>query len=60
VFYKNKSDAYRYNEHKLKIEEIETPITLQKYRTCFNYLDELIDKKDNTEPRKKIGIKIIK
>jgi hypothetical protein len=42
---------------KLEIEEIKRNSTLKKYRTCFNYLDELIDKKDNTEPRKKIGYK---
>lgn len=44
---------------KLEIEEIKKKLTNQgkNIELVFSYLDELIDKKDNTEPRKKIGYK---
>jgi hypothetical protein len=44
---------------KLEIEEIKKKLTnhSKNIELVFNYLDELIDKKDNTEPRKKIGYK---
>jgi uncharacterized membrane protein YecN with MAPEG domain len=44
---------------KLEIEEIKRKLTNQgkNIELVFSYLDELIDKKDNTEPRKKIGYK---
>ncbi|MBP2284161.1 hypothetical protein H4V97_002479 [Flavobacterium sp. CG_23.5] len=44
---------------KLEIEEIKKKLTnnSKNIELVFNYLDELIDKKENTEPRKKIGYK---
>lgn len=44
---------------KLEIEEIKKKLSnhTKNIELVFNYLDELIDKKDNTEPRKKIGYK---
>jgi hypothetical protein len=44
---------------KLEIEEIKKKLTnhSKNIELVFNYLDELMDKKDNTEPRKKIGYK---
>nr|WP_077378041.1 ORF6N domain-containing protein [Flavobacterium sp. A45] len=44
---------------KLEIEEIKKKLTNhgRNIELVFSYLDELIDKKDNTEPRKKIGYK---
>jgi hypothetical protein len=44
---------------KLEIEEIKKKLINQgkNIELVFSYLDELIDKKDNTEPRKKIGYK---
>ena len=44
---------------KLEIEEIKKKLTNhgKNIELVFNYLDELIDKKENTEPRKKIGYK---
>ena len=44
---------------KLEIEEIKKKLTNQgkNIELVFSYLDELIDKKDNTEPRIKIGYK---
>lgn len=44
---------------KLEIEEIKKKLSnhTQNIELVFNYLDELIDKKENTEPRKKIGYK---
>jgi hypothetical protein len=44
---------------KLEIEEIKKKLTNhgKNIELVFSYLDELIDKKDNTEPRKKIGYK---
>lgn len=44
---------------KLEIEEIKKKLTnhSKNIELVFNYLDELIDKKDNTEPRKRIGYK---
>ena len=44
---------------KLEIEEIKKKLVNQgkNIELVFSYLDELIDKKDNTEPRKKIGYK---
>lgn len=40
---------------KLEIEEIKKKLSnhTKNIELVFNYLDELIDKKDNTEPRKK-------
>ncbi|MDD5150533.1 MAG: ORF6N domain-containing protein [Flavobacterium sp.] len=42
---------------KLEIEEIKKKLSnhTQNIELVFNYLDELIDKKENLEPRKKIG-----
>ncbi len=44
---------------KLEIEEIKKKLTnhSKNIELVFNYLDELMDKNDNTEPRKKIGYK---
>lgn len=44
---------------KLEIEEIKKKLTnhSKNIELVFSYLDELIDKKDNTVPRKKIGYK---
>lgn len=44
---------------KLEIEEIKKKLSnhTKNIELVFNYLDELIDKKDNTEPRKRIGYK---
>lgn len=44
---------------KLEIEEIKKKLTNygKNIELVFSYLDELIDKKDNTVPRKKIGYK---
>ena len=44
---------------KLEIEEIKKKLTnnSKNIELVFNYLDELIDKKEYTEPRKKIGYK---
>ena len=44
---------------KLEIEEIKKKLSnhTQNIELVFNYLDELIDKKENTEPRNKIGYK---
>ena len=44
---------------KLEIEEIKKKLSnhTKNIELVFNYLDELIDKKDNSEPRKKIGYK---
>jgi hypothetical protein len=44
---------------KLEIEEIKKKLSnhTKNIELVFNYLDELIDKKENTEPRKKIGFK---
>jgi hypothetical protein len=44
---------------KLEIEEIKKKLTNygKNIELVFSYLDELIDKKDTTEPRKKIGYK---
>ena len=44
---------------KLEIEEIKKKLKNQSknIELVFNYLDELTDKKDNTESRKKIGYK---
>lgn len=44
---------------KLEIEEIKKKLVNhgKNIELVFSYLDELIDKKDNTEPRKKIGYK---
>ena len=42
---------------KLEIEEIKKKLSnhTKNIELVFNYLDELIDKKENAEPRKKIG-----
>ncbi|MFA9186883.1 hypothetical protein AAGV33_04785 [Flavobacterium sp. FBOR7N2.3] len=44
---------------KLEIEEIKKKLTnhSKNIELVFNYLDELVDKKENTAPRKKIGYK---
>lgn len=44
---------------KLEIEEIKKELSnhTQNIELVFNYLDELIDKKENAAPRKKIGYK---
>ncbi|PVX45026.1 ORF6N domain-containing protein [Flavobacterium sp. 103] len=44
---------------KLEIEEIKKKLSnhSKNIELVFNYLDELIDKKENNEPRKKIGYK---
>jgi len=44
---------------KLEIEEIKKKLSnhTKNIELVFNYLDELIDKKENDEPRKKIGYK---
>ena len=44
---------------KLDIEEIKKKLTnhSKNIELVFNYLDELIDKKDNEKPRKEIGYK---
>ena len=44
---------------KLEIEEIKKKLSNQSknIELVFNYLDELIDKKENLEPRKEIGFK---
>ncbi len=44
---------------KLEIEEIKKKLSnhTQNIELVFNYLDELIDKKENTEPINKIGYK---
>ena len=44
---------------KLEIEEIKKKLSnhTQNIELVFNYLDKLIDKKENTEPRNKIGYK---
>lgn len=44
---------------KLEIEEIKKKLTnhSKNIELVFNYLDELIDKKDNEKPRKEIGYK---
>jgi hypothetical protein len=44
---------------KLELEEIKKKLSnhTQNIELVFNYLDELIDKKEKTEPRKKIGYK---
>ena len=44
---------------KLEIEEIKKKLSnhSKNIELVFNYLDELIDKKENIEPRKKIGFK---
>jgi hypothetical protein len=44
---------------KLEIEEIKKKISNQSknIELVFSYLDELVDKKDNPEPRKQIGYK---
>lgn len=44
---------------KLEIEEIKKKLSSQSknIELVFNYLDELVEKKENTEPRKKIGYK---
>lgn len=44
---------------KLEIEEIKKKLTnhSKNIELVFNYLDELVDKKENSEPRKKIGYK---
>lgn len=44
---------------KLEIEEIKKKLSnhSKNIELVFNYLDELVDKKENTAPRKKIGYK---
>ena len=44
---------------KLEIEEIKKKLSnhSKNIELVFNYLDELIDKKENVEPRKQIGFK---
>lgn len=44
---------------KLEIEEIKKKLSnnTKNIELVFNYLDELIDKKENSEPRKEIGYK---
>lgn len=44
---------------KLDIEEIKKKLTShsKNIELVFNYLDELIEKKDNEKPRKQIGYK---
>lgn len=44
---------------KLEIKEIKKKLSnnTKNIELVFNYLDELIDKKDTTEPRKEIGFK---
>jgi hypothetical protein len=44
---------------KLEIEEIKKKLSnnAKNIELVFNYLDELIDKKENSQPRKKIGYK---
>lgn len=44
---------------KLEIEEIKKKLNnhSKNIELVFNYLDELVDKKENTAPRKKIGYK---
>jgi len=44
---------------KLEIEEIKKKLSNQSknIELVFNYLDELVDKKENPEPRKQIGYK---
>jgi len=44
---------------KLEIEEIKKKLSNQNQNIelVFNYLDELMDKKENAEPRKSIGFK---
>ncbi|MFE3871752.1 ORF6N domain-containing protein [Flavobacterium sp. ZS1P70] len=44
---------------KLEIEDIKKKLSnhTKNIELVFNYLDELIDKKENIEPRKKIGFK---
>lgn len=44
---------------KLEIEEIKKKLTnhSKNIELVFNYLDELIDKKENSKPRKEIGFK---
>jgi hypothetical protein len=44
---------------KLEIEEIKKKLTnhSKNIELVFNYLDELIEKKDNEKPRKQIGYK---
>lgn len=44
---------------KLEIEEIKKKLSnhTKNIELVFNYLDELIDKKENIEPRKRIGYK---
>jgi hypothetical protein len=44
---------------KLEIEEIKKKLSnhTKNIELVFNYLDELIDKKENIEPRQKIGFK---
>lgn len=47
-------------ELRLDIEEIKKKLTnhSKNIELVFNYLDELIDKKDIEKPRKEIGYKI--
>jgi phage regulator Rha-like protein len=47
---------------KLEIEEIKKKLTNQSknIELVFNYLDELIEKKENEKPRKEIGYKTSK
>jgi len=44
---------------KLEIEEIKKKLSnnTKNIELVFNYLDELIDKKENLKPRKEIGFK---
>lgn len=44
---------------KLDIEEIKKKLSnhSKNIELVFNYLDELIEKKDNEKPRKKVGYK---
>lgn len=44
---------------KIDIEEIKKKLTnhSKNIELVFNYLDELIEKKDNEKPRKKVGYK---
>ena len=44
---------------KLEIEEIKKKLTnhSKNIELVFNYLDELVDKKENEKPRKEIGYK---
>lgn len=59
VYTKIKEMLFNNKDLLLRMEKIERKLSNQNknIELVFNYLDELIDKKDNEKPRPKIGYK---